>query len=538
LLAHHDSSYEWVNPADYRVSEVRLLHDAASYGSVGKVRAADNLLIHGDALNALTSLARLPEFASQYLGKVRLVYIDPPFNTQQSFLQYDDGLEHSVWLTMMRDRLLQIRDLLSPDGSVWVHCDDSEQGYLRVLMDEVFGRQNFVATVIWEKVYSPRMDSERFSTSHDYIVVYAAGSGFGVNGFQQTPGTSKMFTLADENGRRYRLRNLRKEGKNSARADRPNLYYAITAPDGSEVFPVKADGSEGNWRWQESTYLAHGGEVEWIQRPQGWSAYLRQYEDAARPRPPETLWTHEDCGSNHTANTEMRKLFPDMAPFATPKPEALLHRVIHIGSSPGDIVLDCFLGSGTAAAVAHKMGRRWIGVERESATVEGYATPRLKKVVDGHDSGGVTKRVHWQGGGGFRVLEVAPSMFVADDGMVFLADWMTNGKLAEATAAQLGFVYEVSPPFCGRKGRARLAVVDGIVNESVVRLLATALPERERVVICGTAIDPDSRTTLKDISPGSTLRKIPAALLEQYRSTRQLKLDLLTTETVAEEVGS
>lgn len=139
LLAHEDGSYEWVSPSDYRVAEVRLLHDVASVGEVGTVRAAANLLIRGDALNALTSLSRLPELSAEYLGKVKLVYIDPPFNTQQSFLQYDDALEHSVWLTMMRDRLLQIRDLLHPDGSVWVHLDDAEVAYCRVMMDEIFG---------------------------------------------------------------------------------------------------------------------------------------------------------------------------------------------------------------------------------------------------------------------------------------------------------------------------------------------------------------------------------------------------------------
>jgi len=183
-----------------------------------------------------------------------------------------------------------------------------------------------------------------------------------------------------------------------------------------------------------------------------------------------------------------------------------------------------------------KMGRRWVGVERESSVIQTYASPRLKLVTEGQDAGGITKDVMWQGGSGFRVLEVSPSMFVAEDGMVFLADWMTNGKLAEATAAQLGFVHEIDPPFCGRKGRSRLVVVDGIVNESVVRLLATALPDRERVVICGTAIDPDSRLVLRDLSRGSTLRKIPAALLEEFRSARQLKLGFVTSETVTEEV--
>jgi adenine-specific DNA-methyltransferase len=147
LLASEDGSYEWVPPSDYRVAEVRLLRDAGVVGAVKsqRDRAQDNLLIQGDALNALTSLIELPEFAREYVGKVRLAYLDPPFNTQQSFLHYDDALEHSVWLTVLRDRLTQIKTLLSAEGSVWVHCDDSEQAYLKVMMDEVFGRDNFIA---------------------------------------------------------------------------------------------------------------------------------------------------------------------------------------------------------------------------------------------------------------------------------------------------------------------------------------------------------------------------------------------------------
>jgi adenine-specific DNA-methyltransferase len=154
LLADEDGRYQWVPTSDYRVAEVRLLHDAETVGQGSADRVADNLVIRGDALNALTSLARLPEFSPSYLGRVKLAYLDPPFNTQQSFLHYDDALEHSVWLTMMRDRLLQVRELLADDGSVWVHCDDSEQHRLRCVMDEIFGPAAFVATVVWQGRYS------------------------------------------------------------------------------------------------------------------------------------------------------------------------------------------------------------------------------------------------------------------------------------------------------------------------------------------------------------------------------------------------
>ena len=538
LLAHEDGSYEWVNPSDYRVAEVRLLHDVASVGEVGKTRAADNLLIRGDALNALTTLARLPEFARQFLGKVKLVYIDPPFNTQQSFLQYDDALEHSVWLTMIRDRLLQIRDLLSSDGSVWLHIDDAEAHRARCVMDEVFGPDQFVATVIWEKADSPRMDAQYFSGRHDYLLVYRRSEAFSVNRFA-TGGVPKHYSKIADDGRPYYTKPLRAMGPAATRKERPTLWFPLTAPDGTEVWPLRPDGVEGRWRWSPKKIAAEADRMEWVQGESGWQPYFRIYADTDLGVPPETIWSKDETGTNRTSKAEVKKLAPGKQAFDTPKPERLLKRIIHIASNPGDIVFDCFLGSGTTAAVAHKMGRRWVGIEREPKIIEDFALPRLKKVVAGEDSGGVTEDVDWEGGGGFRTLDVAPSMFEANDGPVFLADWMTNGKLSEGTAAQHGFDYETDPPFSGRKGRTRLAVIDGVVNESVVRLLVSALPERERVVICGTGIDTEARPILRELRPGSTLRKIPAALLDEYRSSRQLRLSLDVAEvTEPSEVPS
>lgn len=259
----------------------------------------------------------------------------------------------------------------------------------------------------------------------------------------------------------------------------------------------------------------------------GIKRYLSEVDDIV----PNTWWSHEECGHTDEAKKELMALFPGVEPFSTPKPERLMHRIIHIASNPDDIVLDPFVGSGTTAAVAHKMGRRWIGIEREVATIDTFAIPRLTKVVQGKDPGGVTEVTGWRVGGGYRVMSVAPSMFETDDGLIFLADSMTNGRLAEATAAQLGFAFEPSAPFAGRKGRTRLAVIDGVVNDDVVRILVSALNMGERVVICGTGIDPDARTVLRELRAGSSLRKIPAALLAEYRTGQQLQLEL--AETIA-----
>jgi len=525
LLAAEDGSYEWVDPSDYRVAEVRLLEDVGVIGDVGRERAADNLLIRGDALNALRSLARLPEFARHYLGQVKLAYLDPPFNTQQSFLHYDDNLEHSVWLTMMRDRLMQIHDLLSPDGSVWVHLDDSEIGYCRVMMDEVFGAQSFVATVLWEGRYSRSSDAA-FSTSHNFLLVYARDP-------QTWRRIRNRLPRADEQAKQYRNPDDDPLGPwriipLDAPQIRANLQYPITTPSGDTRLPPPGrHWSMTEDRWNDvvasgRAYFGKGG---------GGSPGIKRYLSEVDDIVPNTWWSHEECGHTDEAKKELMALFPGVEPFSTPKPERLMHRIIHIASNPDDIVLDPFVGSGTTAAVAHKMGRRWIGIEREVATIDTFAIPRLTKVVQGKDPGGVTEVTGWRVGGGYRVMSVAPSMFETDDGLIFLADSMTNGRLAEATAAQLGFAFEPSAPFAGRKGRTRLAVIDGVVNDDVVRILVSALNMGERVVICGTGIDPDARTVLRELRAGSSLRKIPAALLAEYRTGQQLQLEL--AETIA-----
>lgn len=522
LLAYEDGSYVWVPPADYRVAEVRLLDDAGTVGEVHAEsrRAADNLLIRGDALNALTSLAELPEFAREYVGKVRLAYLDPPFNTQQSFLQYDDALEHSVWLTMMRDRLVQIRKLLSAGGSVWVHLDDREAHRCRVLMDEVFGMDCFVAEVIWEITEARKMDADQFSLAHNRVLVYSRTSGWQPNRYPADADES-AYPHMTEDGRRYSRRELRKWGKNSLRTDRENLWYPLIAPDGTEVWPIRPDGKEGCWRWQKSTVEENLDRIDWVETQRGVEPYVMTLmEDGKKPKPPRTLWTTDWLPGNPAARKHVKQLFPEVEPFDTPKPEELLREILFLGSNPGDIVLDCFLGSGTTAAVAHKMGRRWVGIERNTATLDTFAIPRLTKVVEGNDPGGITEAVGWEGGGGFRILDVAPSMFEEDGGAVFIAEWASNGKLAEVTAAQLGFEFEADPPFTGRRGRSRLAVIDGLVNADVARMLVEALPDGELLTLCGTAVDPEVRSELRELRRGSTVRKIPASILADFRSAR------------------
>ncbi len=537
LLADDDGSYVWVPPADYRVAEVRLLHAVASVGAVAseRNRAQDNLLIRGDSLHALTSLVELPEFSRAYANKVALAYLDPPFNTQQAFAHYDDALEHSVWLTMMRDRLQQIRTLLSPAGSVWVHLDDSEMAYCRVVLDELFGRENFVGTIVWQKAQGARGDTDVTST-HDYILVFAKDRSVWKQHRNLLPRTEDQ--LARYQNPDHDPRGPWRQGADgTAKSGTDKNVFPITLPSGRIVKPPR-----GNyWRFTEATFArlratnriyfgADGDRLPIVKR------FLNEIKKGVVPT---TWWPAEEVGSNQEARRDhLRKLLPDIEPFATPKPERLLHRIISIASNPGDIVLDCFLGSGTTAAVAQKTGRRWVGVEMVSETIEQHALPRLKMVTEGHDPRGITPLVGWEGGGGFRVLEVSPSMFEAQRGQVFLSEWATNGKLAEVTAAQLHYAYEYDPPFCGRRGRSRLAVVDGLLNEHVVHLLVTAMPDNERLVACGTAVDPAARDALRSLLPGSTVRKIPQSILREYRLAVRAKQPLPSPAPTPEPVAT
>ena len=524
LLAHEDGSYEWVDPSDYRVAEVRLLHDVTTVGETAPDdrRAADNLLIRGDALHVLQALNRIPEFANEYVGKVRLVYIDPPFNTGQAFEHYDDNLEHSVWLTMLRDRLVQIKPLLAPNGSVWVHLDDAEVHHCRAVLDEVFGADHFVGSVIWKRRNDPRNTARFISMDHDTLLVYSAhpeGSSF--NQLPRTDSMDAAYTNPDADHRGvWRRSDL------AARNFYSRGLYSIETPSGRLI---GGPPSGSYWRVSEDELrrLDSDGRIYWGSKGDS-RPYLKRFlTEVNAGRVSSSVWPPEEVGFVRNGKEEVRALVGDV--FATPKPERLILRIVQMSTDPGDIVLDCFAGSGTTAAVAHKMRRRWVGVEWSAETIESFTLPRLQKVVAGDDPGGVTDGCAWRGGGGFRLLDVGPSMFEVVDGRVYLATWATNGALAEATAAQLGYEFTSDPPFSGTKGRTRLAVVDGLVNEAVIRLLMDALPEGERLCVCGTAFDPAVRQVLRELRPGSTMKKVPAALLDEYRASRRERLRLAST---------
>lgn len=504
----------WVDRSHPAASEVRLVDFTGTCGDLGpeSERATDNLLFTGDSLDVLRVLAEHPEFARRYRGQIKCVYIDPPFNTGQAFEHYDDWMEHSTWLSFMRDRLLAIKDLLATDGSVWVHLDDVEQHRMRVLMDEVFGASNFITTVIWEKDQGRRNDTA-ISSAHDYLAVYARDAVSWKRQRNLLPRTAEQesrYRNPDDDPRGPWL-----QGDNgTARSGNEAAAYPITTPSGRVVRPPKGY----YWRFSRDTleraradnrvyFGKNGGGMPIIKR------YLTEVQGGIVPR---NLWLASEVGSNMSAKRDhLRKMFPDIPAFATPKPEGLLERVLHIASNPGEIVLDCFAGSGSTAAVALKMGRRWVTSEIVEETVAAYTRPRLAKVVAGEDTGGISKQRGWAGGGGFRTVAVQPSMYeVADNGVVLLSEQATNGAFARAMAAQLGFGFEAdSAPFCGRRGRMRLAVFDGAVGPEEVRALTAHLDDAERVTVVAKIVLLGTEEMLASLSRGSRVKKAPRDVL-------------------------
>lgn len=361
-----------------------------------------NMLIHGDNLLALRALEQ------DFAGQVKCIYIDPPYNTGSAFEHYDDNLEHSQWLNLMRPRLQILQNLLSDDGTIWISIDDDEQAYLRVLCDEIFGRSNYIETIIWQRAYSPVNLKKTISRSHDYILVYAKKltKEYSLNKLPRSSEANDRYKNPDNDPR-----GVWKSTDSTAQAGHgtKSQFYVLTAPNGK-----KHNLTSGRcWVYTEEVmnkmiadnriwFGADGNNVPAIKR------FLSEVRDGIVP---QTLWPYTEVGHTQEAKKEIKALQFD-AIFDTPKPERLIQRIFHIATEPGDIVLDSFLGSGTTAAVAHKMGRRWIGVELGNHAYT-HCAVRMQKVIEG-EQGGISKAQNWKGGGGFKFYELAPSLLNHD----------------------------------------------------------------------------------------------------------------------------
>lgn len=380
----------------------RLLEDVPELGAGDP--ASGNMLIQGDNLDALKAL--LPFYA----GRVKCIYVDPPYNTRSAFDQYDDSLEHAQWLEMIYPRLVLLRELLATDGVIWVSIDDNEAHYLKVIMDEVFGRSKFVASIVWQKRYS-RENRGAIGDAHEYLLVYALDpDGFKKcrNKLPLDEAQAKIYKNPDDPSDKSPERRWRGLPM-TAQGFRPNQMYEITSPTGKRHRPPAGR----CWSMIEPEFRKLEAEkrIYWGKDGNAQPSVIR-FLSEVEGIVPWTWWTHQEVGHTDESKKEVYEIFGTADAFDTPKPERLVWRILHISSNPGDLVLDSFLGSGTTAAVAHKMGRRWIGVE-VGDHAQSHCAPRLKKVIEG-EQGGVSEAVGWKGGGGFRFFRLGPPVFNSD----------------------------------------------------------------------------------------------------------------------------
>lgn len=492
----------WVGKYDEKVVEPRILVEdkSKSYGDP----SSGNMLIHGDNLIALQALQQ------DYAGRVQCIYIDPPYNTGTAFEYYDDCIEHSIWLSLMRKRLILLRELLCEEGSIWISLDDGEAHYLKVAADEVFGRKNFIADVAWEKSDSPRMDAKLFSTRYDHTLVYAKNIEAVLINQVISDEIPEHYNKVMPDGRRYYLKPLRYMGAQDARENRPNLYFAVKAPDGTDVYPIRSDGSDGRWRWSKDKVDSNPDLIEFVEGRNGWSVYYRIFAAESSARPPETLWSFQAAGSNRNAKAEIKALFGGEKAFDTPKPERLIKMVLSIATKPSDLVLDSFVGSGTTAAVAHKMGRRYIGIEMGEQAYT-LCKIRLDKVIDGNDQGGISGDVDWHGGGGYHFYELAPSLLIKNDKLpVYQVNpEYTFEMMCEAICKLEGFRYRPDGNFHGYSSEKRfIHITNEFVNAEYVMSVATTLGEDQSLLIYGTKIQADLR-----LPDNIEVKKIPKDLL-------------------------
>ena len=470
---------------------------------VGKNDIFDNMLIHGDNLLALKALEQ------EYAGEVKCVFIDPPYNTGSAFEHYDDGLEHSQWLSLIRERLEIIKRLLLNDGSVWITIDDNECHYLKVLCDEIFGRKNFITSAVWQKVLSVKNSAKHFSVDHDYILIYAKNSN--VWKPNQLKGSEKQ--AAAYKNPDGDTRGAWQSVSLSARNYYSKGTYSITTPSG-KVIPGPPAGRFWSTSKESLEQLDQDQRIWWGMNGEGVprrKVFLK--EKGELKKIPQTLWFFNEVGHTQDAKKEMLS-FNSEDVFTTPKPEKLLARVLEIGSNKGDLVIDSFLGSGTTAAVAHKMGRRWIGVELGDHC-ETHCLPRLKKVANGEDSGGITETVNWKGGGGFRYYELGPSLIEEDKwGNPIISKEFDPPKLTQAMCKLEGFDYAPHTDTYWMQGHSSesdfIYVTSQTMSKASLTKLSDEVGDNRSLLVCC----PSFRSKAGDFS-NLTLKKIPKAVLKK-----------------------
>lgn len=511
----------WIGKEDEpRAIEPRLLLDTPEY-SFGEVetgtlpngkRWPGNMLIHGDNLLALRALEQ------DFAGQIKCIYIDPPYNTGSAFEHYDDNLEHSNWLNLMRPRLHILHNLLSADGTLWISIDDDERDYLKVICDEIFGRENFVSSIVWQKKFSSQANSEWLSDSHDYILIYAKRKTiWRPNLLPRTDTINSRYKNLDNDPRgpwtsgdcSVSLMSGQRGAQYAKTGYSPNIYE-IKTPSGRIVNPPT-----GNcWRFSKERFaeLVADNKIWFGIDGNNVPRYKRFLSEVQSGIVAQTWWQRDEVGDNQEAKREV-KAFNNTSIFATPKPERLIERILTLGSNPGDIVLDSFLGSGTMAAVAHKMGRKWIGVELGDHAYTHCAT-RMKKVIEG-EQGGISKAQNWQGGGGFKFYELAPSLLNKDKyGNLVINKEYNADMLAAAMAKHQGFSYSPNEEIYWKQGHSSehdfIFTTTQLITAEMLEAIHDQLGEDESLLICCTKFQPECKDKFSNI----TIKKIPKVLLD------------------------
>ncbi len=466
----------------------------------GSHQNTDNMLIYGDNLLALKALEQ------DFAGKIKCIYIDPPYNTGNAFEHYDDSLEHSIWLSLIKPRIELLYKLLSDEGSLWISIDDDESHYLKVVCDEIFGRSNFVNNVIWEKKSSPQNDARWLSDSHDHILIFAK---------RKDLWRTNLLPRNDVMDSRYANPDNDSRGSwtsSDLTAQDPFEYglYEIIGPTGKSFFP----GNNRHWIYAKNKIeeLINDNRI-WFGASGNNKPRLKKFLSEVREGiVSKTIWLRDEVGDNQEAKREVKQ-FDDSDIFATPKPERLIHRILTLASNEGDWVLDSFLGSGTTVAVAQKMNRKWIGIEL-GEHCHTHCIPRLQKVCDGTDQGGISETVGWKGGGGFKYYYLAPSLLKQDKYNNWVINPEYNGNmLASAMAKHEGFRYQPDEQIYWKQGQSTekdfIYTTTQFITVETLDRIHEEMQNGESLLICCKSFSKACEDRYSNI----TIKKIPKMLL-------------------------
>ncbi len=512
----------WVGKESELKIEPRILIKNPTLSNTAQDENTENMIIHGDNLLALKALE------SKYAGQVKCIYIDPPYNTGSAFFHYDDNLEHSIWLNLMRARIKALYNLLNNNGSMWISIDDDERDYLKVVCDEIFGRSNFVCSVIWQKKGTRSNDARWFSDTHDYVLVYAKDKiNWKPNLLPRPEDSTKGYSNPDNDPR-----GVWASGPCHAKTPNEKDIYEITTPSGRKILPPAGT----SWRFSKEKFevLIQENRIWFGEHGDNVPRYKRFLTEVQDGFVPTTLWLRDEVGDNQEAKKEVKNVDSKNV-FATPKPERLIQQILTLGSNAGDLVLDSFLGSGTTAAVAHKMGRRYIGIEMGDHAYT-HCKVRLDKVISGEDKGGITKSANWQGGGGYNFYELAPSLVVEDKfGNPIINKEYNADMLAAAMALHEGFTYAPDDNYYWKQAKnenAYLFTTTAHITVEYLSSIESEMQDGEYLIIACRSYDSGADKVFKNIK----VKKIPQVLLDRCEFGKDnYNLNIIDVPNVSED---